>query len=478
MNNTVGKSGLATGTLGSAESIIMGIAGAAPAFSVAVTTATIIAAVGELAVGSILYCGLIMFGIMLAFTHLNQRTPSAGASYTWVGHAFGRSWGFFVGWGILVASVLFMVSATIPAATSTLLILYSMQDFLGINIAKSWIDDTRWVALVAACWLALITAIVCKGIKYSSYVQVIFTVIETVIVTALIVAGIVQYWHIPAHTPSWHWLSPTSFTPQTFAMGALTAMFFYWGWDVTLNLSEESKQGESTKNLTKSSAANVGAFWSMVNLIIFFIIMMTVILIVLTDEEIIASNTNVLYAVAEKLFPHPWSHLAVLSTILSTIGTIETQILQFSRGLFAMSRDYALHPRYAMIHPKWQTPWVATLIIGGLGIVLLAASSTMTSVKTILDRSILTIGFHICFYMGLTGLACAWSCRDILKTGTIKNKVSQVLWPMCSGVLMLCLGAYLLPTFDTLSIVIAIGSLGIGIVPWWFALQRNCTKNN
>jgi amino acid transporter len=474
MNNTVGKSNLATGTLSSAESIIMGIAGTAPAFSVAVTTATIVAAVGELAVGSILYCGLIMFGIMLAFTHLNDRSPSAGASYTWVGQTFGRSWGFFVGWGMLVASVLFMVSATIPAATSTLLILYSTQDFLGINIPKSLVDDTRWVALIAACWLALITAIVCKGIKYSSYVQIIFTVIETVIVIALIVAGIIQYWHIPAHTPSWDWLSPASFTPQTFAMGALTAMFFYWGWDVTLNLGEESKRAEGMQ----TSAANVGAFWAMINLILFFIIMMTVVLIVLTDEEIAASNTNVLYAVAEKLFPKPWSHLAVLSTILSTIGTIETQILQFSRGLFAMSRDHALHPRYAVIHPKWQTPWVATLIIGGLGMILLAASSTMTSVKTILDRSILTIGFHICFYMGLTGLACAWSYRGVLKTGTIKNKLLQVLWPFCSAVLMLFLGGYLLPTFDTLSIVIAIGSLGIGVVPWWFALQRNSSHTS
>ncbi len=99
------QDGLASNSLGAIESTIMGIAGTAPAFSVAVTTAAIVASVGVLSVGSILYCGLIMFGIMLAFIHLSKITPHAGATYAWVGHVFGRKWGFFAGWGLLVASI-------------------------------------------------------------------------------------------------------------------------------------------------------------------------------------------------------------------------------------------------------------------------------------------------------------------------------------------------------------------------------------
>lgn len=97
------KGDLAKEALGTFESAVMGIAGTAPAFSVAVTTAAIVAAVGVLSVGSILYCGLIMFGIMLAFIHLSKITPHAGAAYAWVGHVFGKKWGFFTGWGFLVA---------------------------------------------------------------------------------------------------------------------------------------------------------------------------------------------------------------------------------------------------------------------------------------------------------------------------------------------------------------------------------------
>lgn len=135
---------LAKGSLGAFESAIMGIAGTAPAFSVAVTTAAIVAAVGVLSVGSILYCGLIMFGIMLAFFHLSKISPHAGAAYAWVGHVFGKTWGFFTGWGLLVASTFFMVSATIPAATSTLVLL-----------APGLVESTVWVTGTAAIWLCV-----------------------------------------------------------------------------------------------------------------------------------------------------------------------------------------------------------------------------------------------------------------------------------------------------------------------------------
>ena len=447
------RPGLAKGSLGAFESAIMGIAGTAPAFSVAVTTAAIVASVGVLSVGSILYCGLIMFGIMLAFAHLSKITPHAGAAYAWVGHVFGKKWGFFTGWGLLVASTFFMVSATIPAATSTLVL-----------IAPELVEDTTWVTLTAAIWLTLVTIVVTKGIKHASYTQLILTGLETIVIFALIIGAFMQYGGKPAHAPSLIWFSPFSFTPQLFATGALTAIFFYWGWDVTMNLSEETRGGEP-------HPASKGAFWAMVNLILFFIIMMIVVLIVLSDEEIAKANTNVLYAISDKLFPKPWSYLAVLSTILSTIGTIETQILQFSRSMFAMARDDMLHPRYAKVHPEWKTPWVATFVIWFLGVLLLFSSSYMPSVKKILESSILAIGFQICFYMGLAGFACAWHYRDKLKQGAY-NAVSYVLWPLFAALVMVFIALYSIPTFDTVTNIMGIGGLLVGFVPLFLGSLR------
>lgn len=447
------NNGLAHGALGTAESVIMGIAGTAPAFSVAVTTATIVGAVGTLSVGSILYCGLIMFGITLAFIHLNKISPHAGATYAWVGQVFGPTWGFFAGWGLLVASAVFMVSATIPAATATLAI-----------VAPGEVASTTWVPVTAALWLTAITLVVTRGIKHASYAQIIFTIIETIILIALIGGALYQYWGKPVHAPSLDWISPFGFTPELFAVGALSGIFFYWGWDVTMNLGEETAGGEP-------HPSGKGAFWSMINLMLIFIILITVVLITLTDEEISEASSNVLYAIANKLFPWPFNYLAVLSTILSTVGTIETQILQFTRSMFAMARDRMLHPRYAVVHPEWQTPWIATLAIWFYGVVLLFGSTYLPTVKAMLDSSILAIGLQICFYMGLAGFACAWHYRNKLKTGP-GQAISYVVWPFASAAFMVFVALYSIPTFDTLTVLIGVGGLAIGFLPLLLSRRR------
>jgi amino acid transporter len=231
-----------------------------------------------------------------------------------------------------------------------------------------------------------------------------------------------------------------------------------------MNLSEESKGGASP-------SAGKGAFWAMVNLIFIFVIMMIVVLIAMTDEEIAKANTNILYAIANALFPKPWNYLAVFSTILSTLGTIETQILQFSRGMFAMARDGMLHSRYATIHPKWKTPWVSTAVICVLGLVLLFSSTYLPSVKAILQSSIDAIGLQICFYMSLTGFACAWRYRDRLRSGPVAA-VSFVLWPLASSVFMVFLAVYSIPTFDRVTNIMGIGGLLAGFVPLYLARGR------
>ena len=437
----------------------MGIAGTAPAFSVAVTSAAIVASVGVLSVGSILYCGLIMFGITLAFIHLSKIQPNAGAAYAWVGHVFGPVWGFFAGWGLLIASIFFMVSATIPAASSTLLL-----------IAPDHAENTQLISVIATVWLTVVSLIVGRGIKHSSFMQITLTLFESVILFALIAGGLFSYWSNPAHLPSFVWISPLSFSPQLFATGALTAIFFFWGWDVTMNLSEESKGGSKNSD----GAAGKGAFWSVLNMMLFFVLMMVVVLMVLTDREIADSGTNVLFAIANKIFPAPWSYLAVFCTIFSTVGTIETQILQFSRSMFAMARDGMLHPVYAKVHDQYKTPWVATFVIWFLGVILLFSSSFMPSVKAILTSSILAIGFQICFYMSLTGFACAWHYRQKLKAG-FGSAMTYVIWPGFSGAFMVFVAIYSIPTFDAFTIMMGVGGLLLGFLPLAFSRKRALT---
>lgn len=439
-------------SLGIVESVIMGIAGTAPAYSIEITTSTIIGTAGTLSPASILVCGLVMFGIAFAFIHLNRALASAGTSYAWVSMVFGPALGFFAGWALLVLCCVFMVSAMIPAANATLLILDPER-----------MNNVHWVTLIAAGWLTFVSAVVVKGIKLTSYVQVAMTLVEGAILLVIIVMAFIVFPQAPQHAFSWQWFSPFAFSPGLFANSALVAIFFYYGWDVTMNLSEETRD----PNRTPGRAA----FWSMVFLMVFFLVFIAITLLGLTDAEIQHFNTNIIFAIAEKLLGKTWGYIAIVAVLLSTVGTVETQMLQFTRTLFAKGRAGALHQRYSRLHPRWQTPHVAIFFIWAAGLALLFVSSYLPTINVILQDSITAIGFQICFYLGLTGLACAWFYRGQLRA-SVGGAITHVLWPAASGVFLFFIALYSIPTFDVVTNVVGLGGIAIGAIPLFLNRKR------
>lgn len=444
---------LASGALGKAESIIMGVAGAAPAFTVSVAASGLVASVGSLSVFTIILCGVIVFGIALAFQHLNAIAPNAGASYALVGHVFGPIAGFVAGWAALVAFALAMVSAAVPAATATLLV-----------VAPDRVEDTVSVVVVGAFWFTVVSGIALRGIKHASVVQIGFVLVEAL---ALLVIAFGIFTHLSTASvrlPDWSWVNVTSISPVQLATGVLIAVYFYWGWDVTINLSEETGDDQG-------KTAGKGAVWSVLNLMLLYVLLIAMILLTMTDAEADTASTQILFVVAGKLFPAPWSYIAVLAVMLSTIGTLETQILQFTRSLFAMARDGHFHPRYARLHQSWRTPHEATIMVWLLGIVFLLTSSFLPSVNAILESSVAALGLQICTYMGLTGFACAWHFRDKLGAGTWAA-VSHVVWPFASAAIMVLVMLWSLPDLGRTTTLIGFGGLVIGIVPYYLAKAR------
>ncbi|MFO1466031.1 MAG: APC family permease [Steroidobacteraceae bacterium] len=439
--------------LGIGESVVMGVAGTAPAFSLAATTAALIAAVGSLSAGSLLYCGLIMFGVTFAFMHLNRVIASAGASYSWVGEVFGPAAGFIAGWSLLVSSAVFMVSGTTPAATATLLL-----------ISPSHADKPWAISLVAAIWLVLVSLIIVRGIKPTSFSQVAMTVIEVGVLVILIIAAFIEYGAHPTHPMALRSFYLTEFTPTMFATGALTALFFFWGWDVTLNLTEE------TRNATH--APGHSAVSAMIIVSLLFVTFVIACQFVLTDREIAQSSTNVVFALARKLLPDPWSYLAIVAVMVSTVGTLETQILQFTRTMYAKGRDGALHPRYAILHAEWQTPWVATALLTGIGLALIFLSSLMPSVGELIKVSVNAIGFQVACYYSLAGFACAWHFRHSALTSAHRF-VFLFAWPAFSALFLVFIAVYSVPTFDLVTNIVGIGGILVGIVPFLLNRRRH-----
>jgi amino acid transporter len=235
---------------------------------------------------------------------------------------------------------------------------------------------------------------------------------------------------------------------------------------VTVNLNEETKDS--------GHAPGRGAMWAMGIVLLLFISFATITLMLLTDAEIDSSSTNIVFAIADKLFPRPWSYMAIIAVMLSSIGTLETSILQFSRTMYAKGRDGVLHPRYAVLHRTWNTPWLATFVITFIGLYFLFVSSYSPTINLIIKDSINAIGFQVAFYYGITGLACAWYYRKQMFDSAY-NFIFLVMWPVLSAAFLFFIAAYSIPTFDLTTNIVGLGGLVLGLVPLF--LNRSRLKN-
>lgn len=437
---------LKANALGLSEAVVMGVAGTAPAFSLAATTSILIAAAGLTSIASLFYSGVIMMGIILSFLRLNNMEVNAGGCYIWIGRIFHPVLGFFAGWSLLVASALFMVSGTIPAATATLELIH-----------PSSVNNPIAVNAVAACWLSCMGLVVLKGIKVSSYVQIILTFIEVFLLMFIIFAGYKMFSPQPIASFTLANLSLSQFTPTTFATGALTSLFFFWGWDVTINLSEE----------TKSAHTNSG-LGALLSLFVTFAIFMSFILVVqmaMSPQDIEKTGTNIVFELSNKIFSSPLSYIAIIAVMLSTLGTVETTMLQFSRTMFSKGRNGDLNSSYAMVHKTWKTPYKSVLVIIEIGLLLLFASSFIPTVGQIISISVNSIGLLVAFYYGLTGFACAWHFR-LEKKKSLLNTILYFVWPLLSALFMGFIFFYSIYSLDATTSLMGLGGIIMGIIPF------------
>ena len=436
------------------ESIVMGIAGSAPAYTIAATTAALIGTAGVLAPGSLLIFAVPMLGIALAYKLLNQHMPNAGAAYEWTSRLFGRLTGFLSGWALLVASLVFMVTGSMPIATSTL-------DYVAPHLTNNVVATTS----VATLWFLAIALVLITGIKLTSKLQMIMSTIELIILSGV---GIAAFIHIGLHGAvnafSWSWFG-FDYSPSVFAESALVVIFFYWGWDVTSNLSEETKKAE--KN------AGNGGFGSVFVTITFYVAFTLAALFLFSVKDASGLSDNIVYNIAMASgLGRTGGLLASIAVILSSIATLETTMLQFSRTLFAMGRDGGLARQLGIVDPRTQTPVRAMYVLIALGVVTIWASSFLPSISTIINDSVNAIGIQVAYYYGLAGMAAAWLMRDSFRVSWFRG-LALCAFPGLSGIFLFGMAGYAVTTFGPITNLVGVGGLVVGLI--FFRNQKKDT---
>lgn len=446
---------LRAGVLGLFDSVIMGVAGVAPAYSIAASTGALIAAVALGGAGALLYCGIAMFGIVFAFSYLGRVEANSGAAYSWVRRALHPLLGFMSGWALIVSALIFMVIATVPAGANV----------LGL-FSNAAANNTTDVTLVGAVFFLAMVCAVAAGVTITVSVQIVMSCIELALLVLFAILAIFHGHHV--HTFTWHWFSPSIFHGQAgFVAGALIAAFYYWGWDVTANLNEETKGAKKTPGL--------GAIIGVLIVFVLFEVFTIATNMVLTSGQINRNEADVLSALGQEVWRGTGGKFIVLAVVLSTIATLETTLIQVTRTMFSMGRDNTLPKRFGTVNQKRKTPIFATAIVTLISLLLFVFGQFIGSVSKILTDGIDAIGLQICICYCLAGFAVVVLFRRELRK-SVNNFVFMGLWPMIGACFMGYMFYESIPGLwdsDPATVYIGLGAMALGLIPMFYYWSKH-----
>jgi amino acid transporter len=456
--------GLKSGAIGLLSSVVIGTASTAPAYSLAATLGLVVADVGFHAPFVAIAAFLPMLLISIGYSELNKADPDCGTTFTWATRAFGPKTGWAGGWGIIASDVLVMASLAEVAG---------QYGFLLFN-AKGIGDNPTsfWVLLVGVLFIVVLTYVCYRGIEVSARVQQVLLSIELVMLAVYAVVALVRVatGHAPAGhlVPSMSWFNPTTVSPTKLVDGLVLMLFIYWGWDTSLSVNEETSDKKRLPGLA--------------GIIATLLLLATYALVTIAAQAFAgvgttgiglanpAHLTDVLSVQGTAVFGSAWigsvfAHLLLLMVLSSAAASTQTTILPTARTVLSMSVYKAVPDAFGTIHKKYLTPTVATLVMGGVSIVMYALMNYLSGGYVIAD-SVTAIGVWIAFYYGLTGWTCLWYYRKVL-TRSSRDLLMKGVLPGLGGLILFAAGAWSLEQDWFFSSNQSYTSLQLPFAPHW-----------
>jgi amino acid transporter len=351
-------------SIGVLGNIFITLSGVTPAVSVFVIAATALAipAAGGSGSGAFLsfvFAGVVGIGMALCWAELSAAFPIAGGDYALVWHAF-RGNKAAERAGAPLSFVTFALWLTFIAFIPATIALGAGTYFSPIvNLSA---EDGK---LIGAAFMLIAAGIAALKIKFNAWLTGVFLGIELVALIVLTALGL-------AHARNWHALvhPGTGTAPVAFsAVVALTAVaiFSYNGYAGSVNFAEETTG--SSRNVAKA------ILWSLVITVAAELIPLTATIVGAPSLGKLTSS-----AVPLEYFFEATSNKAVYNVIsigivLAVLNAVVAIMLSNSRVLYSAARDKAYPGRFinsklAYIHPKFGSPWWATMLIGVVGAVL------------------------------------------------------------------------------------------------------------
>ena len=453
------RKGLASGTVGLLGAVVIGVSCVAPAYTLTAALGPTVAEVG-VNLPAIFLVGFIpMLLVALGYRELNSAMPDSGTSFTWATRAFGPWIGWMGGWGLIAATVIVLSNLAAVAVDFFFLLLSQLfgnpsiaelTRNLPVNIA------TTLVFIALACYVSY------RGMETTKAVQYVLVTFQLVVLLWFAIAAFIHVANgtaFDATAISADWFNPFAVGSfSAFAAGVSLSIFIYWGWDVTLTMNEETTDPERTPG-------RAGALTVVVIVLVYLTVSLATISFAGVGEGELGAgnpdNQESIFAALAGPVMGPFAILMSMAVLSSSAASLQSTFVSPARTLLAMGHYRALPEGYGRISPQHKSPGFAT-VAAALAAAGFYVFTRLVSENALWD-TITALGLMICFYYGITALACVWYFRAQAFTSA-RNTVFRFLAPLLGGVILLVM--FFKTAFDSMDPGYGSGSelFGVGMV--------------
>ena len=461
----VSAKGLKGGQLGLLAVVVLGISTIAPAYTLTSALGPTVNEAG-LQLPVIFLIGFIpMILVSLAYRELNADSPDSGTTFTWVTKAFGPWIGWMGGWGLLAANIIVLSNLAGVAVDFFYLFLSQVT---GSPELADLADNKALNVITCFVFVALAVWVSYRGMHTTKMVQYSLVGFQLLVLGLFVAMAFANWSTSETAIPfSWDWFDVTKI--ETFgqvAAGISLSIFVYWGWDVCLTVNEETANGKKT-------AGVAGTLTAVIVLAIYLLVSIATMMFAgvgdtgngLNNAE---NHENIFTALASPIMG-PFAILMSLAVLSSSAASLQSTFMSPSRSLLAMAHYGALPEPFSRISRKFATPGFATIAAGVVSAGFYAVMHVVSD--NVLNDTILALGLMICFYYGLTAVACTWYFRHSL-FNSVRHFFFRLVCPVVGGVGLFVVFAQtavdsLSPEFGSGSEIFGVGLvfiLGVGIL--------------
>ena len=341
-----GEVGLAR-TMGGVGALLITLSGLSPSIGVFVVGSDVIHQAGSAAFVCFIAAALLGVAIANVYAELAAAFPETGGEYTIVGRVLGPAWGFaMLGLNLLTFSIA-------PAMTALGVVTYLQ------GLAPGLPATPTALALVALCM-----GVSVLNVRVNALVTGLFLSIELV---SLAVVAALGFGHahrgvaaLALHPVMLAGGQLSAVPLASLGVGAAAAIYAFDGYGSVVYL------GEEILDAPKRIAAVV--FWALGLAAVFQIVPLIAVLVGAPDLARLMASASPLPAFIASAGGPVLARVMSAGVALPLFNAMIASALMGGRQLYSSGRDRAwparLNVAFAALHPRFDSPWIATLAVG------------------------------------------------------------------------------------------------------------------